>query len=34
VTITTGPATLVVGTDRVGDITDCATTNRGLACRE
>jgi hypothetical protein len=34
VTITTGPATLVLGTDRVGDITDCATTNRGLACRE
>lgn len=34
VTIVTGPATLVLGTDRVGDIVDCATTNRGLACRE
>ena len=34
VTITNSPATLVLGTDRVGDITDCATTNRGLAFRE
>ncbi len=34
VTITNSPPTIVLGTDRVGDITDCATTNRGLACRE
>jgi hypothetical protein len=33
-TITNGPAVLVLGLDRVGDIVDCRQTVRGITCRE
>jgi len=34
VTITNGPATLVQGIDRVGDILDCRQTTLGMTCKE
>jgi hypothetical protein len=34
VTITNGPATLVEGIDRVGDILDCRQTTLGMTCKE
>jgi len=34
VTITSNPATLVQGIDRVGEIIDCRQTTRGMTCKE
>lgn len=34
ITITNGPATLVEGVDRVGDILDCRQTTLGMNCKE